>query len=155
MPQLAMILRLLATVRDQRGVMRGGKRPGAGRKSVKIDLDQLERLSALQCTDEELAAVFGVSTRTIEGRKKQPQFAQAIERGKAKGRISVRRAQMKQLEAGNSAIAIWLGKQLLGQRDVTPLELSGPNAHDERIAIGVLDEILKQRQKKPRERSDS
>ena len=40
-----------------------------------------------------------------------------MERGKAKGRISVRRMQMKMLEAGNATMGIWLGKQLLGQTD--------------------------------------
>jgi hypothetical protein len=134
--------------------MRGGKRSGAGRKCIKIDFELLERLSALQCTDEEIAATLGVSTRTIESRRKQPAFAQALERGKAKGRISVRRAQMRQLEAGNAAIAIWLGKQLLGQRDVTPLDFQGPSGQEERMSLGVLDEIIKQAQKKPRNRSD-
>jgi hypothetical protein len=36
--------------------------------------------------------------------------------GKAKGRISVRRAQMKLLEAGNGTMGVWLGKQLCRAR---------------------------------------
>jgi len=32
---------------------------------VNIDLDELAKLCALQCTDEELAAWFKVTTRTI------------------------------------------------------------------------------------------
>src|SRR5690242_17936038 len=58
--------------------MTGGAREGSGRKRVNIDLEQLEKLCALQCTDEELAAYFGVSPRTIERRKNQPAFAEAI-----------------------------------------------------------------------------
>src|ERR1700683_5147270 len=107
--------------------MPGGARRGAGRKPANIDLGELEKLCSLQCTDEELAAWFGVSTRTIENRRKQPKFAEVMVRGKAKGRISVRRAQMRLLEAGNAAMGVWLGKQLLGQRDVTPIELTGAN----------------------------
>ena len=38
-------------------------------------------------------------------------------RGRAKGRISVRRMQMKLLEDGNATMGVWLGKQLLGQTD--------------------------------------
>jgi hypothetical protein len=68
--------------------MHGGQRPGAGRKAVPIELEQLEKLCALQCTDAEIAAWFHVSTRTIENRRKQRQFAEAMERGRAKGRIS-------------------------------------------------------------------
>lgn len=128
--------------------MRGGARRGAGRKRIVIDLEHVERLSALHCNDEEIAAVLGVSTRTIESRRKEPQFAQAIERGKAKGRISVRRMQMKLLEAGNASMAVWLGKQLLGQRDVTPLELSGVSSQEQKISMEVFDAIIKQAKKR-------
>ena len=105
--------------------MSGGTRQGAGRKRVRIDLDQLEKLCGLQCTDADIAAWFGVSTRTIENRRKQRKFAETVERGRAKGRISVRRAQMKLLEAGNATMAVWLGKQLLGQRDIITAEHVG------------------------------
>src|SRR5438552_16855587 len=115
--------------------MRGGKRKGAGRKPIHIDPMELEKLCALQCTDEEIAAWFGTSTRTIETRRKQPQFAGAMQRGKVKGRVSVRRTQMKLLEAGNAMIAVWLGKQLLGQRDVTPIELSGPSREPVQLSL--------------------
>ncbi len=66
--------------------IKGGKRPGSGRKPVQIDLEQVEKLCGLQCTDEELASFFGVTVRTIERRKNQLAFAEAIARGKAKGR---------------------------------------------------------------------
>ena len=122
--------------------MTGGSRPGAGRKAIKIDLVELEKLCMLQCTDLELAEFFGVSTRTIETRRKQPKFAAVMSRGRAKGRISVRRAQMRLLESGNAGMGVWLGKQLLGQRDVTPIEVSGPDGVPVQIALGALDEIL-------------
>ena len=82
-----------------------------------IDLVELEKLCQLSCTDEEIAAWFGTSTRTIERRRLEPKFAEIMARGKAKGRISVRRMQMKLLEQGNATMGIWLGKQLLGQKD--------------------------------------
>ena len=87
-----------------------------GRK-VDIDLPQLEKLCSLQCTDEEIAAWFNVSTRTIERRRKRLKFAEVMEKGKARGRISIRRAQMKMLENGNATMGVWLGKQYLGQTD--------------------------------------
>jgi hypothetical protein len=82
-----------------------------------IDPNELERLAALHCTDEEIAAWFKVSTRTIERHRKDPAFAEIIARGRAKGKISLRRTQMRLAEQGNPALAIWLGKQLLGQVD--------------------------------------
>lgn len=82
-----------------------------------IDIAELEKLSAMQCTDEEIAAWFGVTRKTIERRRKVAKFAQIMDRGKAKGRISVRRMQMKLLEQGNATMGVWLGKQILGQTD--------------------------------------
>src|SRR5262247_2760591 len=85
--------------------------------TAKIDLAELEKLSMMQATDEEIAAWFGVTTRTIERRRKKKKFAEVMDRGKAKGRISVRRMQMKLLEQGNATMGVWLGKQILGQTD--------------------------------------
>ena len=90
----------------------------AGRKPAPIDLVELEKLCALNCTDQEIAGWFGVSTRTIESRRKRPEYALAMERGRSRGRISVRRAQMKMLEGGNATMGVWMGKQFLGQRDL-------------------------------------
>ena len=115
--------------------MHGGQRPGAGRKAVRIDLEQLEKLCALQCTDVEIAAWFQVSLRTIEKRRRLPKFADAMQRGRAKGRISVRRHQMKLLEAGNATMAVWLGKQLLGQRDVITAEHVGSGGGPIQVAV--------------------
>lgn len=67
--------------------MTGGKRPRSGRKPVEIDLEQVEKLAGIQCTDEEIAAFLHVSLSTIERRKRQPAFAEALERGKSKGRV--------------------------------------------------------------------
>ena len=92
---------------------------------AKIDLVELERLSAMQCTDEEVGAWFGVTTRTIERRRKNAKFAEVMNRGRAKGRISVRRAQLKLLEAGNATMGVWLGKNILGQVDEIRHELFG------------------------------
>ena len=105
--------------------MSGGVRAGAGRKAAQIDPIELEKLCTLQCSDEEIAAWFGVSVRTVQNRRKQPKFAEVMLRGKARGRISVRRAQMRLLETGNGSIAIWLGKNLLGQRDT--VQITGAN----------------------------
>lgn len=127
--------------------MPGGARPGSGRKPIEIDLVELQKLGSLQCTNEEIAAWFGCSVRTIENYSKKQEFAEVMARGRARGRISVRRAQMKLLEAGNATMGIWLGKQLLGQRDVTPIELSGTNGKPVEFSLEVIDAILAQTKK--------
>ncbi len=127
--------------------MPGGARAGSGRKPVSIDLIELEKLCTLQCTNEEIAAWFNCSVRTIEKYSTKQEFAEVMARGRAKGRISVRRAQMKLLDAGNATMGVWLGKQLLGQRDVTPIELSGANGKPVLVTLEVIDEILAQGKK--------
>jgi len=56
-----------------------------GRKPVHIDLEELENLSAMHCTDGEIAGWFEVTTRTIEKRRKRPEFAAVMERGRPEG----------------------------------------------------------------------
>lgn len=85
--------------------------------AASINLGELEKLAAMQCTDEEIGAWFGVSPRTIERRRKSPVFAETIERGRARGRISLRRSQLRILDQGSAVMGIFLGKQYLGQRD--------------------------------------
>ena len=81
-----------------------------------IDLAELEKLCALHPSDAELASWFGVSTKTIERRKSEAAFAEAMERGRARGKLNLRRIQNKMAE-NNAAMAIFLGKNLLGQSD--------------------------------------
>jgi hypothetical protein len=104
----------------------GGKRPGSGRKAIQIDLALLEKVCTLQCTDVELAGFFDVNVRTIERHKKKPAFAATMERGRAKGRLSVRRNLFEQAAKGNSQSTIFLAKNLLGFKDFISNEHSGP-----------------------------
>ena len=97
--------------------------------AASINLGELEKLAALQCTDEEMAGWFGISTRTIERRRKSPVFAETIERGKAKGRISLRRSQLKILQDGSATMGIWLGKQYLGQTDEVNVNTNAQIVH--------------------------
>ena len=115
--------------------------------AASINLADLERLAGMQRTDEEIAAWFGVSTRTIERRRKSRIFADTIERGKAKGRISLRRAQLKMLEHGSATMGVWLGKQYLGQTDEMNINgivqlVAAPGAFvsgETRSSVGTLD----------------
>jgi hypothetical protein len=82
-----------------------------------IDLKELEKLCMMQCTDEEIAAWFGVSRDKIIRRKEINGFCGAYENGKHLGKVSLRRLQWQAAQKGNITMLIWLGKQILGQRD--------------------------------------
>jgi hypothetical protein len=104
----------------------GGKRPGSGRKAIKIDLALLEKLCTMQCTDLDLAGIFEVNVRTIERHKKKPAVAAVMERGRAKGRVSLRRSLYEQAAKGNVQAMIFLAKNQLGFKDYVSNEHSGP-----------------------------
>jgi len=95
------------------------------RKSIKIST--LKQLCELQCTREEIAAAFSITTAQLDKLiEKDEAVREAINYGKTQGKISLRRSQFR-LAKVNASMAIHLGKQYLGQTDKTQLEVSGPN----------------------------
>ena len=96
------------------------------RPRIEIDREQFEKLCAIQCTEEEIASWFKCSVDTIERwchRELKMSFAEAFKTWSADGKISLRRTQFKMAEH-NCSMAIWLGKQYLGQRDVQDISLT-------------------------------
>lgn len=89
------------------------------RPRKEIDKQQFENLCGLQCTHEEICSWFGVSDRTLDAwckRTYRAGFSEVFKQKRGRGKISLRRHQMKLAEK-NATMAIWLGKQYLGQTD--------------------------------------
>ena len=108
----------------------------AGRPKIEIDAQQFEGLCSFQCTLAEIAHWFRCSEDTVERwciRNYGLKFAEAYEKYSAGGKISLRRAQFKLAEK-SAAMAIFLGKQYLGQRDSVQYE--------DRESLERLDAIL-------------
>lgn len=90
-----------------------------GRPRIEIDKKQFESLCKLQCTKEEIAGFFDCSEDTIENfckREYKDTFSAVFAKKRQGGRVSLRRSQFKLAEK-NAAMAIWLGKQYLGQTE--------------------------------------
>lgn len=85
----------------------------AGRPKIEIDYATVEKLANIQCTQDEIASFIGVSTRTLQ---RDEQFMELFNRGRENGKMSLRRIQWKHAEK-SATMAIWLGKQYLGQKD--------------------------------------
>lgn len=110
-----------------------GKPNGRPKVSVKvkeglsereIDLDQVIYWVGMQASCQEIAASFRVSSDTLVRRIKENfgmSFAQLKERTDGGAKLSLRRFQFKLAEK-NASMAIWLGKQWLGQRDNEKIE---------------------------------
>jgi len=118
---------------------RGRQGEGGGPKPKPITADQLRVLAAMQCTQEEIGAVFGLRRRHFLQRvEDEPALREAMEEGWAQGRMSIRRQQYDLLKSGNVTMAIWLGKQYLGQSDRLthggmpgqPIEITGASARE-------------------------
>ena len=90
-----------------------------GRPKIILNLEELERLSRLNCTMPEISAYFDIPLRTLEDKfANELDVRKAIEKGRATGKLSLRRRQIQIMEeTNNPTMAIWLGKQLLGQTD--------------------------------------
>ena len=84
---------------------------------IVIDPIQLGKLAELCCSVEEVAAYFRCSQATVTHRLKRDPLKTVWESGLARGRISLRRAQLQAAHAGDRTMLVWLGKQLLGQVD--------------------------------------
>lgn len=101
------------------------------RPRKQVDVSLLEGLARIGCTDEEMGVLLGVSSDTLVRR-----FAEHIKKGRAEMKMSLRRLQIKLAEQGNATMAIWLGKQNLGQKD--KVEHSGGN--DNPLVLKVVYE---------------
>ena len=89
------------------------------RPRKEIDQKQFENLCGLQCTLEEICGWFGVTDKTLNSwckRTYSESFSEVFRQKRSTGKISLRRSQWKLAEK-NANMAIWLGKQYLGQKD--------------------------------------
>lgn len=84
-----------------------------GRPKKEIDYNAVEKLASIQCTQEEIASFLDVSVRTLTRDK---EFCRLYKKGMDNGKMSLRRHQWKLAER-YPAMAIFLGKQYLGQTD--------------------------------------
>ena len=94
------------------------------RPRKEIDKRDFESLCALQCTKEEICGFFDVSDKTLENwckRTYSEGFSEVFKKKRGKGKISLRRAQFRLAEK-SASMAIWLGKQWLGQKDTVEIE---------------------------------
>jgi|TARA_R110000868_G_scaffold141154_2_gene357410 hypothetical protein len=77
-----------------------------------INAEQVERMASVGCTVEEIALVMECNKKTLERR-----FVAVLEKGRARLRSGLRHKQVQMALAGDKTMLVWLGKQLLGQRD--------------------------------------
>lgn len=110
------------------------------RPKTEINKNVFENLCGLQCTQQEIADAFDTSPDTVARWCKRTygkSFAEVFAQKRGKGRISLRRAQWKLAEK-SATMAIFLGKNYLGQRDNVDVTVSDAKG----IALDELEKMV-------------
>lgn len=113
-----------------------------GRPYTNIDQKHFEQLCAMQCTQEEICDFFEICSDTLNSwckRTYDKSFSEVFRQKRGKGKVSLRRHQWKLAEK-NTSMAIWLGKQYLGQRETTEV-LAGINVQNDDALSASLKEL--------------
>ena len=93
--------------------------PNMGRPKKEIDKEQFEEMCRIHCTKSEICGILRVSEKTLNEwckRVYDVTFSLAYKNFSDEGKMSLRRSQWRMSEK-NPTMAIWLGKQELGQKD--------------------------------------
>lgn len=106
-----------------------------GRPKAKIDQRQFEVACGFQCTEREICDLFGCCEDTLNSWCKETykdengkpmNFSEVFNKKRNIGKVSLRRNQFL-LSKKNATMAIFLGKQYLGQRDHVAIEHKAEN----------------------------
>lgn len=115
----------MATERKKTGP-KGPSKPMTNKEFV-----SLVGMIRVQCTQAEICDILGMSDTTLNRRIAERKldgitnFEGLYKRHSGEGKASLRRMQWKAAKDGNPTMLVWLGKQMLGQRDKQ--EISGPD----------------------------
>ena len=110
-----------------------------GRPRKEIDQKQFENLCGLQCTLEEICGWFDVTDKTLDSwckRTYHASFSEVFRQKRGAGKISLRRTQWRLAEK-SAAMAIWLGKQYLGQRDQIETTIAVDKLEDDALSASL------------------
>lgn len=110
------------------------------RPKADIDRKQFENLCAMQCTEVEICDWFQVTDKTLSSwcrRTYGKSFSDIFRQKRGTGKISLRRSQWKLAEK-STAMAIWLGKQYLGQKDNMEVSVADTKG----IALEELEKMV-------------
>ena len=77
-----------------------------------VDRDLVYKLACIQCSDQEIAEVVGITAITLRKR-----FRALLEKGKETGKQSLRRSMWDKAMNGDTRVQIFLSKQYLGMKD--------------------------------------
>jgi AraC-like DNA-binding protein len=114
------------------------KKGAGGRPPTVIDWTVMDELCGLGCTLDEIAGVFGCDPSTVKRAIKNTwalTFTQYWNWKSSGLKVSLRRAQVRLALGGNVLMQMFLGKQLLGQRDTLGAAQDADDDDDKNKAV--------------------
>lgn len=117
-----------------------------GRPKYKITNDGirlLEYLASLNATREEIYAAMGVDESVLNNNLNKSIFQETYNKGKQKYLLNIREAQRRLIHKDNAAMAIFLGKNYLGQTDSSQIQITEKPPED--MDVNELYALLKKK----------
>jgi hypothetical protein len=124
---------------------RGPQKGEGGRPKIEIDWKVFETCCKLCATESEICGVLNIHSETLAkyvNEKYGKTFPETLKSLSDKTKLSLRRNQIRMSET-NPTMAIWLGKQYLGQTDKCDTTISGDK--DNPLQLEATINIIHQR----------
>lgn len=120
-----------------------GKKRGRPRKEIaKLEFEQLCKI---QCTETEICGIFGICEDTLNAwckRIYKQTFSEVYKIYAQDGKVSLRRMQFN-LAKKSPAMAIFLGKNMLGQSDEPTIENNDAAVASANAQITALADLIR------------
>lgn len=141
------------------GLDKGGRVRKLKGPTTDQDFEIFEKLCSIQCTAVEIASYMGCSVESLRVRLMERYgmgTKACIDKFRSDGLVSLRRAQFSKALSGNTSMLIWLGKQVLDQRDKPAVEHEGQESKiagmaNQEVVHGLekrIERIQRRRKKK-------
>lgn len=114
-------------------IFRKEKKNKRGRASYVLTDDgakYISKLASFGCLKEEIAGELGVSFDTLLNETNRDKVDEAYKKGQARFKTSIRVNQTKIMKRGSASMAIFLGKNYLGQKDTITQEIPATGLSD-------------------------
>lgn len=101
-------------------------------KKIIIDWNKVGKLLNAQCSGVSIASILGIHENTLYDRCRldlNMEFMVFSAKKKSEGLELLKAKQFENAMTGNTTMQIWLGKQLLGQRDQIEQTITVPQVH--------------------------
>ena len=108
-----------------------------GVKKIKVDWAKVDNMCKIQCTASEICSILDISEDTLSRRCEEDhnmRFAEYSTIKREGGKASLRRTQWQHAEK-NPAMAMFLGKNLLGQSDRQAIDHT---TQGEKLSINIV-----------------